>query len=813
MRLLIVFIAALACVAQASAWPIRGSSNNSGGAVLNLGTGELVPANFINIFKSAVLAFSTASDINKLDADGYFTSAPSGNVTVGFPSGGFTDGQWDNVQYTLSWPATKQFQIRFNNSLTSCSATGATVSGCTGSGSTTVTTTGGAGSVTMTNGIGGWSVFFVGGGSPFASTGSGEIALYRTSDAAAYATGQYFTPEFRNLVGNLRPRAIRPMGWVQTATNNFNGETTWANRIKPADFTWGAKIVTGIRSPDPVSGTDTYTGTAAPNTPVSWTDGEQWLAVFPNANTSSTVTIDIGGRGAKSVVQRDGASPLLIPGSTCGTNAHRCILANSITLLTYDALLDKVLCCSVGLAGSIPIEAQIQLANSISTNLWGTIPAMASDSYATSYFTAVRDGLNASLVFYPEYTNELWNNQFPQTGLGTARGQALGWSTASNQAYSGWYSLRVRQLMGNIAPTVFSGQMSRLRRVIAYQAGASADTVLTNRFNGTQLNSASFPAYGTYTGGANYDTFPNRPIDAVDVISYAPYAGGTNLCTGVDVGCTPNSSMLAFYQALVDAVEAGNTTTAVSLVDDDIRQGRLLSQSVTASGTTFTTPVAHGFTASSTPVIFQVTGGTLYSGISANTLYLVSSTPTSTTFTIQAYVDGFPSGSNVNAGSAGTGSVTVGASPYRNLLNLASTWYKFGESNAALYDSARGGAGMANLRVEQYEGNLEPKGLTSAQCTTVGVTGVTAALCAADIAAAIISWKNDNKAALTQRLYFDQFMGADPTLPPTYGLMAHSYSPSQLVLLGGGDYGLLPSENPSATPYKTYDGFRAFSSN
>jgi hypothetical protein len=73
-----------------------------------------------------------------------------------------------------------------------------------------------------------------------------------------------------------------------------------------------------------------------------------------------------------------------------------------------------------------------------------------------------------------------------------------------------------------------------------------------------------------------------------------------------------------------------------------------------------------------------------------------------------------------------------------------------------------------------------------------------------------LAWKNDPISAATQKLYFDQFMGADPNNTATYGLMTHSKTPAHLVLLGGGLYGLVSGAMPNSTPYKLYDGFADF---
>lgn len=793
----LAFLVALATLL--GAWT-HGTPGATGRAQLNLGSGETIPANFVNVLKVATLSFNTASDASKVDNDGYLTSAPSGNVNVSWPSAGTT---FLNVPYKLSWPATIQFQIRFNTLMTSCVAVNATVSGCSGVGTTTFTTNGSAGSVTFTPSAQ-LSAFFVAGAATFAHT-AGELALYRVSDEADHLAGQYFTPEFKSLVTALNPRAIRPMGWVQSGPANFNGETTWANRAAPTTMTWKARFPPGIWG-GTIAGTDTYTASAAPNTPVSWTDGEQYIGTFTNANTSTTVTIDIGGRGAKTVVKNDGFATLSTSGA--GTNN---IVAGAIGTLTYDSILDKVLWNPGGLQVGIPIEAQAQLANVTRSNLWAVIPPWASDAYVTSWATAVRDALSAALYFYPEYSNEIWNFAFPQTQWALQRGAAFGFSASSNVQMYGYYGIRVRQIMGNLIPAVWAGRMPWLRRVMAYQAAGDSTTV-TYRFNGTQLAPSGVgtgqgnAAYNTFTGSANWTTFPDRPADVTDVQAFAPYGVGTNMCMGPDFNCTPTAANAPFFQALVTAWESGDFVTPVQMIDDDIGTGRTLVQNVTASGTTFTTPLAHGFTSGTTTVVFQVTGGTTYSGVTATKLYLVNSTPTSATFTVQGYTGGFPSGASVNAGSAGTGTTTVGAALQKNLQNLATTWYQFGETNASLYDAIRNSAGMSLLRVEQYEGNLEPKGPSAAQCTTMGITGSD---CTGSVAAAKLAWLFSDRGKLKQAAYYNQFMGLDPS-NWTFGQMPHSQTPSHLVLLGAGDYGFISGSLPTSTPYQTYYGAQCY---
>lgn len=789
LRLAVLVACLLGAVSPAEARPRGvGVAGPSGSAQINIGLFDLVPGNFINIFKASQLTFTTAADAALLDSSGYLNGTPAGDVTITFPASGT---MFTNTQYKLVWPATIQFGgLRFLTGITGCSATNATTSACAGAG-TTITTTGGAGSVTFSTTAGSFSIRFLAGNS--VSHSGGELALYRVSDEADYLAGEYFTPEFKALLTAMNPGTIRLMQWVQTGSGNFNGETNWNYRLKTSSFSWATRNIPSAAWAGSISGTDTYTVTAP--------DSKTIIGVIANANTVTNPTLN--------------GIPILSAISVAAPSVGG--ISTGLATFTYDALLNVYLYNSNGFPSSVPIEAQVHLANRLRKHLWTNLPPWADDNYARNWATVVRDNLSNVLLFKPEYSNEVFNFAFPQTFWAIERGKALGFPNSNNRPYHGWYGLRARQVMGNIIPSVFAGQMSRVSRVMTYST-TNDTNIVPYRLKGSDLapsgtsTGTGNAAYVALTGGADYTTIPNRPQDVVEINGYAPYTGGTNLCEGPDLNCTPTSANAPFYQSLVTAWEGGDQATAISLIDDDIRQGRILVQNVTCSGTTFTTPSAHGFTANTTAVAFQVTGGTMYSGISAGVAYRVTTTPSSTTFTMQGYAGGIASGANINCGSAGSGTTTVGAlgtgGPNRSMITHANIYEQFGEAIAASFDGDRP-VGMAPIRNELYEGNLEPQGLSAAQCTSLGITG---ADCAGSIAAALTAWKNDNKSSLTTQAYFNQFMGLDSSSPPTYGLMPHSKAPSWFVIECSVSYAMLSGCLPNSTPYKTFTGFQTYSS-
>jgi hypothetical protein len=63
---------------------------------------------------------------------------------------------------------------------------------------------------------------------------------------------------------------------------------------------------------------------------------------------------------------------------------------------------------------SAPVEVMISLSNQLNTNPWFTMPHMANDEYVTNFAKLVKQELNPKLKIYVEYSNEIWNQIFPQ---------------------------------------------------------------------------------------------------------------------------------------------------------------------------------------------------------------------------------------------------------------------------------------------------------------------------------------------------------------------------------------------------------------
>ena len=133
---------------------------------------------------------------------------------------------------------------------------------------------------------------------------------------------------------------------------------------------------------------------------------------------------------------------------------------------------------------NVPIEAMVALANETKTNMWLNVPTEASDDYVRQMATYVHDHLDPSLSVSLEYSNEVWNFGFQQSGYAAAQGAKL-WDKDANGdgvidpndpaehyapdwvTYAGYRAAQV----ASIANQVFAGDTDRLHNVLSTQTG------------------------------------------------------------------------------------------------------------------------------------------------------------------------------------------------------------------------------------------------------------------------------------------------------------------------------------------------------
>ena len=120
-------------------------------------------------------------------------------------------------------------------------------------------------------------------------------------------------------------------------------------------------------------------------------------------------------------------------------------------------------------AAGVPVEVMIDLANTLHVDPWFCIPHQASDDYVRQFATLLHTRLDPTLRPHIEYSNEMWNWGFSQTGWAVTQSDAQGlarpWGTPSI-----FYARRAVQIFKLLQATYGAADAHRLVRVIAGQA-------------------------------------------------------------------------------------------------------------------------------------------------------------------------------------------------------------------------------------------------------------------------------------------------------------------------------------------------------
>ena len=295
--------------------------------------------------------------------------------------------------------------------------------------------------------------------------------------------------------------------------------------------------------------------------------GTQSLAVQAiNQSWVYTPTAQTGRFGATSLPSNFSSSTLAVgylgvsSGNTTGNMTF-----------VYNYLMKAWMALPGPLGVSLPVEAAVQLCNTVGASYWNNI-LQPSSAYMTSYAGYVAANLNSGLKLGIEFGNENWNFTNPRTFLITWGG-ALGWSLTNGDAPFSYGGLRTKQYSDIIRSAwVTAGRAPHDFYMLSMsqvdQAGIGKQTDLSQN-QGQNLNGTNFPLFGSYGGlgggapASNYDTYPNRPIDVCDAIGHAAY-WGTAWWAGYYLYVNgPVSANAPALQASLDFTN-GSTSTAFS---------------------------------------------------------------------------------------------------------------------------------------------------------------------------------------------------------------------------------------------------------
>ncbi|MBC7156427.1 MAG: hypothetical protein H5U20_02805, partial [Rhodobacteraceae bacterium] len=119
-------------------------------------------------------------------------------------------------------------------------------------------------------------------------------------------------------------------------------------------------------------------------------------------------------------------------------------------------------------ANGVPVEVMVALANRLRADPWFTMPHLATDTYLRRFAAAVRDGLAPGLKAHVEFSNEVWNWQFPQARWAEAAGRAR-WGQDGTWVQA--YAARAEEMATIWADAFGPAAAGRLVRVLAVQTG------------------------------------------------------------------------------------------------------------------------------------------------------------------------------------------------------------------------------------------------------------------------------------------------------------------------------------------------------
>ncbi len=149
----------------------------------------------------------------------------------------------------------------------------------------------------------------------------------------------------------------------------------------------------------------------------------------------------------------------------------------------------------------MPLEMMVALCNASDAHLWWNVPHAANDAYLTWAFGYIRDNLKPSLLMLAEYSNEVWNGDFPQSRYAAAFAKTLNAAWNENHGFGYLAAKMIKK-----ARTVFG-------------AGANRVFGLFTRQN------SSIPSYTDAAIGAEF--FEGKKTrDYFEAISCAFYGGG-----------------------------------------------------------------------------------------------------------------------------------------------------------------------------------------------------------------------------------------------------------------------------------------------
>ena len=161
-------------------------------------------------------------------------------------------------------------------------------------------------------------------------------------------------------------------------------------------------------------------------------------------------------------------------------------------------------------AKGVPLELMVDLANTTDSEPWFNLPHKATDDYARHFAELVKSTLKDGLKIYVEYSNEVWNDAFPQgRDMETWAQAELPYASESLLTQRlNWYGKRSGEVC-KIWREVFGAQADRIICVLGAQA--------SNSWTATQA--LECPLFAPSLGQSCQEL-------GLNAVAIAPYFGG-----------------------------------------------------------------------------------------------------------------------------------------------------------------------------------------------------------------------------------------------------------------------------------------------
>ena len=148
-----------------------------------------------------------------------------------------------------------------------------------------------------------------------------------------------------------------------------------------------------------------------------------------------------------------------------------------------------------------PIEVMVALANKTGKDPWFTIPHAADDDYVRRFARTVKTSLSPKLKVYLEYSNEVWNPDYPQFAYASEKGRALGLGDDPRDPRTAQVRYQAKRSVEIFKIWERAFGKDRLVRVFSTQSGAPDVSEIALAFEDTRNNLdalATAPYFGYY---------------------------------------------------------------------------------------------------------------------------------------------------------------------------------------------------------------------------------------------------------------------------------------------------------------------------